>query len=545
MQLSFRLVLEAALLLGTQALFFTLAWAFLVKGLVLDYASNSSDQELILSAFPTNTYKRKQKWWQGGALVQVVFALTLSWSCQLFELIIMEILGVLGQEYVCILSVEWGMSRVGIIGVTISAILSGFGAVNGPYSNLFFFLRQVGDADIQLAEKKCMQTLSAIASKKQRILLEETKLKSMDPNASKVGGFVKKIFGSVSGRPEGNNLESLRLEIAALEGISRRLFLDIDDLYVEKTRLAFAKTWKGKYSNLMGYIFSIYCIYRLAMAFINIVFNRIGSTDPITNLISRFIAHTNINIDVRFWSQQLSFFFVGLMIFLSIRGLLQELSKFFKVVSQAFSSSNVILFLAHLMGLYLLSSVLLMRQNLPMEYRSIISDSLGTLEFNFYHRWFDVIFLISGLLSMVFLYFVHSASGSSNVSKDSVYEDMMENSHSKSYYGNSAHSQSAMLSDNRNVGELVFPNSWVIYNTYAKFLYMNRQYEAAMKACDKAIMPGYGKAVIKCDKALDSIVRLGQMTMILLTRGDANEHDNEHDKKYPGRLGLKYSIRST
>ncbi|KAG0099427.1 hypothetical protein BGZ93_007699 [Podila epicladia] len=100
MQLSFRLVLEAAFLLGTQALFFTLAWAFLVKGLVLDYASNSSDQELILSAFPTNTYKRKQRWWQGGALVQVAFALTLSWSCQLFELIIMEILGVLGQEYV-------------------------------------------------------------------------------------------------------------------------------------------------------------------------------------------------------------------------------------------------------------------------------------------------------------------------------------------------------------------------------------------------------------------------------------------------------------
>lgn len=60
------------------------------------------------------------------------------------------------------------------------------------------------------------------------------------------------------------------------------------------------------------------------------------------------------------------------MIFLSIRGLLQELSKFFKVVSRAFSSNNVILFLAHLMGLYFLSSVLLMRQNLPMEYRCVI-----------------------------------------------------------------------------------------------------------------------------------------------------------------------------
>lgn len=97
--MSFRLVIEALLLLGSQALFFTFAWAFLIRGLVRDYASNSSDQEFLLSAFPTNTYRRKQKWWQGGALVRVVFALTLTWSCQLFELIIMEILGLLGQEY--------------------------------------------------------------------------------------------------------------------------------------------------------------------------------------------------------------------------------------------------------------------------------------------------------------------------------------------------------------------------------------------------------------------------------------------------------------
>ena len=98
MILSFALVFEAALLLASQALFFAFAWAFLVQGLVRDYASNSSDQEFLLSAFPTNTYRRKQRWWQGGALVQVVFALTLTWSCQLFELIILEILGLLGQE---------------------------------------------------------------------------------------------------------------------------------------------------------------------------------------------------------------------------------------------------------------------------------------------------------------------------------------------------------------------------------------------------------------------------------------------------------------
>ncbi|KAF9160666.1 Golgi pH regulator B [Actinomortierella ambigua] len=327
-----------------------------------------------------------------------------------------------------IFSLEWGMSRVGVIGVTISAILSGFGAVNSPYTSLFFFLRQVTDTDIQLAAKKYMQTLDVIATKKKKIVLEETRLRSQDPStSSKMGGFVRKIFSSVSGPPGAENLQNLKQEVAALEGISRQLFLDIDDMYMEKSRLELAKTWQGQYSNAMGYIFSAYCIYKLLMAFINILFNRMGSTDPITAIISRFISHTNMKIDVRFWSQQLSFFFVGLMIFLSIRGLLSQLLKFFRAFSRRVSSSNIILFLAQLMGLYFLSSVLMMRASLPEEYRSIISDALGQLEFNFYQRWFDVIFLISGLVSIVFLYFVHTASGSSNVlAKDPAFEYMVE-----------------------------------------------------------------------------------------------------------------------
>ncbi|KAF9194379.1 Golgi pH regulator B [Haplosporangium sp. Z 767] len=347
-----------------------------------------------------------------------------------------------------ILSVEWGMSRVGIIGVTISAILSGFGAVNGPYSNLFFFLRQVTDSDIQLAEKKCIQTMDMIAHKKKRMVLEEARLRTLDPNASKVGGFVRKIFSTVSGKHEGESLEGLKQELAALEGISRQLFQDIDDLYVEKSRLEHAKTWQGKYSNLMGYIFSVYCVYRLTMAFINTLFRRTGSTDPITTLISRFVSHTNMTIDVRFWSQQLSFFFVGLMIFLSIRGLLTELSKFFRASSRHVSSSNIILFLAHIMGLYFLSSVLMMRQNLPLEYRSIISDSVGALEFDFYHR--------CGIVSMAFLYFVHKASGSSNVlAKDPAFEQMIEHEHERPdrhhnrYPSRISESEAAVSSDSR------------------------------------------------------------------------------------------------
>lgn len=42
--------------------------------------------------------------------------------------------------------------------------------------------------------------------------------------------------------------------------------------------------------------------------------------------------------------------------------------------------------------------------NLPAEYRVIITEVLGNLHFNFYHRWFDVIFLVSALSTIVVLY---------------------------------------------------------------------------------------------------------------------------------------------
>jgi hypothetical protein len=63
------------------------------------------------------------------------------------------------------------------------------------------------------------------------------------------------------------------------------------------------------------------------MATINIVFNRIGQTDPITYSLALLGRYIDLDIDVQTWSQQLSFIFVGIMIFSSIRGLLLQLMK--------------------------------------------------------------------------------------------------------------------------------------------------------------------------------------------------------------------------
>ena len=52
------------------------------------------------------------------------------------------------------------------------------------------------------------------------------------------------------------------------------------------------------------------------------------------------------------------------------------------------------------MGMYFLSSILLMRMALPEAYRHAVSAAFGDIKFEFYHRHFDIVFLCSATASM-------------------------------------------------------------------------------------------------------------------------------------------------
>eukprot|EP00011_Vannellida_sp_DIVA3-517-6-12_P005399 CAMPEP_0114612864 /NCGR_PEP_ID=MMETSP0168-20121206/4837_1 /TAXON_ID=95228 ORGANISM="Vannella sp., Strain DIVA3 517/6/12" /NCGR_SAMPLE_ID=MMETSP0168 /ASSEMBLY_ACC=CAM_ASM_000044 /LENGTH=447 /DNA_ID=CAMNT_0001823853 /DNA_START=57 /DNA_END=1400 /DNA_ORIENTATION=- len=318
-----------------------------------------------------------------GVVCSSVFVMLFLWGFmqldQMFALIGHE------QGWFYMLSMEYAISRIGVVGVSVMAMLSGFGAVNTPYSHVAMFLEHVEEAEIARLRRQLQQTTAEIFAKKKRIFTQ----KKPDSNAGSSLFFWSSGDGGV---------QELETDVATLENFSRELFLELHELHEEKDRERKSKTLKGRVLNYCGYFFSFYCVYKIFMALLNIVLDRKANVDPVTRGIGIVLFLFAIDFDVEFWSQHVSFVLVGIMIALSIRGFLQQLMKVFYAYASPATSNHIILLLAHVMGMYFTSSILLMRKNLPLEYRATITEVLGNIEFDFYNRWFDFIFIPSALL---------------------------------------------------------------------------------------------------------------------------------------------------
>ena len=93
----------------------------------------------------------------------------------------------------------------------------------------------------------------------------------------------------------------------ALEELTRQLFMEIHDMQNMRERIEWSKTWQGKYFNFLGYFFSLYCIWKIFISTVNIIFDRVGRVDPITKGMEIAVHWFGLDIDVMFWSQHISF----------------------------------------------------------------------------------------------------------------------------------------------------------------------------------------------------------------------------------------------
>eukprot|EP00277_Geminigera_cryophila_P016118 CAMPEP_0179438488 /NCGR_PEP_ID=MMETSP0799-20121207/22218_1 /TAXON_ID=46947 /ORGANISM="Geminigera cryophila, Strain CCMP2564" /LENGTH=520 /DNA_ID=CAMNT_0021220149 /DNA_START=153 /DNA_END=1715 /DNA_ORIENTATION=+ len=317
-----------------------------------------------------------------------------------------------------------GISRLGVLGVTAMAITSGFGAVNCPRQSLHYFLRPVSDGDLQALEKRLLKTLDMICAKKKLMLVTQHELSRRRQSGkdkgeqggwkNKVSGFMTSMSRSADDKALQNNVNTMKQELAAMEHMQSEMFEELQESRLAHKQISFSTTFFGRAVNMMGYFFSVYCVYKMLMASINIIFNRVAQVDPVTRVLS--IALVTIkgakDMDIEPISQTISFVLVGILIATSIRGFLQIWLKIFHMQNATYSihySNMLVLFMAWMMGMYFVSSVLLIRMNLPLMYRKAITQVLGDIQFKFYHQWFDFIFIISALFFLAVFYTIDSS----------------------------------------------------------------------------------------------------------------------------------------
>ncbi|KAI8343298.1 Abscisic acid G-protein coupled receptor-domain-containing protein [Chlamydoabsidia padenii] len=317
---------------------------------------------------------------------------------------------------------ELGILRVSVLGITLTSILSGFGVVNSPFMTWTVYTQHVSESEYTVAQQAFDNTLLTIQEKKAALdRLHQLEHQRVSPN-QKPSGFLNQLLSSVVGNTSQNESKLLEIEIRQLEHLSLNMKSDLEELGRGRVRSQLSRTWKGKVQNGIDLVFSIYCVYRLLTTTFNVLMQRTGSGDPITNTLSLMIGHfgTNLPLDPKFWSQQLSFWFAGIIVFGSVRGALKLLTKILRNFTQqlTISTSNIILFIAHMLGMYFLSSVLMMQVSLPPDYRYLISSTLEHTEFTFFQRWSDIILVLSSLITGVILYVINQTNDAKSLATD-------------------------------------------------------------------------------------------------------------------------------
>lgn len=134
--------------------------------------------------------------------------------------------------------------------------------------------------------------MEIVATKKKRVAYMEYEHSLKSTYSSSLSSinnkwnFLRRTLNSSFASPSNNNisynLSSIKQDISTYEEISSQLYTDLVDLQAIQQRIEFSKTLKGKYYHVVGHFFSIYCVWKIFISFINIIFNRVGKGKFIT-----------------------------------------------------------------------------------------------------------------------------------------------------------------------------------------------------------------------------------------------------------------------
>lgn len=300
------------------------------------------------------------------------------------------------------------LERIGVIGISLMALLSGFASVSSPWHTFGSRVsrRPVTEADIARKQAGLDATNEMLITKRHR--LQTLLRKVSDTSSAEKRGFVTKVIGSIRGGGDAAEIRTLRLEIAGLEAMEANLSSSLSMLRSRQANSARAATFSGKLLLIPTYVFSVYCVYRIIATTLTTLRRlyypaaSFSSSDPINRFLGLLAKHWDPKLDQIAWARQISFLLSGVILLASANSALQTFHFFAKwtpgLLYQA--QANLALLIGQISAIYVISAALLLRSNLPKEVGSAVGDALeSALEPGFVDRWFEGWFLLASVVT--------------------------------------------------------------------------------------------------------------------------------------------------
>ncbi|KAK3357025.1 Abscisic acid G-protein coupled receptor-domain-containing protein [Lasiosphaeria hispida] len=315
------------------------------------------------------------------------------------------------------------LERVGVIGISLMALLSGFASVSSPWhtfaDNRSYRRRPITDADIARKQAGLEATSELLLAKRHRLRALQRKLAEAAPGGisgvASSSGLVGKMLGSLKGIASGSGgdaaeIKGLQLEISGLETMESNLSSSLSLLRTRQAAHARDGTALGRLLAIPGYIFSFYCVYRILATTLTTAHRMyypsatFSSSDPINRFLGLLARHWDPKLDQMAWARQISFLLSGVILAASANSVMQTFHLFARwmpgLLYQA--QANLALLIGQIAATYVISAALLLRSNLPREVGRSVGDALeSALEPGFVDRWFEGWFLFASVATAV------------------------------------------------------------------------------------------------------------------------------------------------
>ncbi|KAL8743277.1 MAG: hypothetical protein Q9190_004359, partial [Brigantiaea leucoxantha] len=232
---------------------------------------------------------------------------------------------------------ESSLERLGVLGISFMALLSGFASVSNPWQTLGSQPRPVTEGDIARKAGGLEATNEMLTTKQSRLRAVERRISDAVPE-----GFFQKAIGSIRGSADHAERKSLELEISGLETMAISLSTSLETLRSRYTQQQRSKTPTGRLLLAFSYGFSLFCIYRILTTSLTAIRHIFASTsqdtataaaakasnnqqppsfsqpststststsDPITTILTILARHYDPTLNPEAYTRQLTFLF--------------------------------------------------------------------------------------------------------------------------------------------------------------------------------------------------------------------------------------------